>query len=200
MTEKKTQKERLLESLALKRTAEKAHEITCKQILAEIEAGTKDGSLDGDTTEIMILGMELENGVEGSPFIQFPIEITHLDGSKADDLWDKGWHHEPNTLVAIRPSAPAYEGKTFLGVYIGNLALSATMEYHRESGVLAYRPSFHNPAIYVPDLNKLIFGCESWWGRIKSEASLKAITDADINNVWYVKALQQLRGEETPEA
>jgi hypothetical protein len=31
---------------------------------------------------------------------------------------------------------------------------------------------------------------------IKSEAELKAITDEDIQNVWYVKALKQLESKE----
>ena len=44
-----------------------------------------------------------------------------------------------------------------------------------------------NPAIFVPELGKIIFGMESWWGRIKSEEELKDITDGDIENVWHVK-------------
>lgn len=47
-----------------------------------------------------------------------------------------------------------------------------------------------NPAIFVPELGKIIFGMESWWGRIKSEEELKDITDGDIENVWYVKMLK----------
>ena len=39
----------------------------------------------------------------------------------------------------------------------------------------------------MPELGKIIFGMESWWGRIKSEEELKDITDGDIENVWHVK-------------
>lgn len=54
--------------------------------------------------------------------------------------------------------------------------------------------SFHcNPAIFVFDLNKIIYGCESWWGVIKSEEDLNSISDCDIDNVWYVRALKTLQ-------
>ena len=52
----------------------------------------------------------------------------------------------------------------------------------------------HNPAIWVPDLKKIVFGMESWWGVLRSRTISKQITDADIQNVWYVKALQALEG------
>jgi hypothetical protein len=35
-------------------------------------------------------------------------------------------------------------------------------------------------------------GYESWWGQINSPEELKAITDVDIQNVWYVKALKEM--------
>jgi len=52
--------------------------------------------------------------------------------------------------------------------------------------------SYGNPAIFVFDLNEIIFGYESWWGVIESEKQLKEITNDVIDNVWYVKALKQI--------
>lgn len=49
-----------------------------------------------------------------------------------------------------------------------------------------------NPAMLVPQLNKIIYGCGSWWHRIKSEKELREITDGDINNTWYVKMAHQM--------
>ena len=49
-----------------------------------------------------------------------------------------------------------------------------------------------NPAIFVFDLNEIIFGCQSWWGIIKNEQELKDISDIDIDNIWYVKVLKSL--------
>lgn len=52
-----------------------------------------------------------------------------------------------------------------------------------------------NPAIWVPELEKVVWGDSSWWGPIeKKEDAERLITDADIQNVWYVKALKRLEG------
>lgn len=49
-----------------------------------------------------------------------------------------------------------------------------------------------NPAIWVPDQNRIVWGMGSWWGIIEKEEDLKKITNQDIENVWYVKALKAL--------
>ena len=48
-----------------------------------------------------------------------------------------------------------------------------------------------NPAMYVFELNKIVFGAETWWRKLTSPEDLKAITDDDIENTWYVKLLKQ---------
>ena len=45
--------------------------------------------------------------------------------------------------------------------------------------------------MYVFELNKIVFGAESWWRKLNSPEDLKAITDDDIENTWYVKLLKQ---------
>ena len=52
-----------------------------------------------------------------------------------------------------------------------------------------------NPAIFVPDLNKIIFGCASWWHKIKNIDEIKDITMEDIENTWYVKLAKKLENE-----
>lgn len=49
------------------------------------------------------------------------------------------------------------------------------------------------------DLQRIIFGAESWWGIIESLEELKDITDDDINNIWYVKALKAMHKDEPKE-
>ena len=56
-----------------------------------------------------------------------------------------------------------------------------------------------NPAIYVPELRKIVFGCESWWGEIQSPDEIKDITDDDISNVWYVKLVKAMENPERKE-
>lgn len=88
-------------------------------------------------------------------------------------------------LVLIRPVDKKYNNKTFLGFHIGDAALSSTIGISEDK--IQCNFSFYNPAIYVPELNTVIYGMESWWGSIKSEEDFKKITDQDIDNTWYVK-------------
>jgi hypothetical protein len=92
--------------------------------------------------------------------------------------------------VSIRPCADEYENKTYLGFFLGYIAMSVDAEARADG--IALRFSRYNPAIFVPDLNKVIFGYESWWGRIESPEGLKEVTDEDIGNIWYVKGLRAL--------
>ncbi len=96
-------------------------------------------------------------------------------------------------FVAVRPCAETYGGKTFLGVYLGEMGIM--MGWKVESGILSIKRGYANPAIFVPDLAQIIYGVESWWGAIKSPDDLRTITDSDINNVWYVQALKTLETE-----
>lgn len=94
--------------------------------------------------------------------------------------------------VAIRPCAEDCKGQTYLGLYIGDLATGVTFRANSEMGVMSVCPAWHNPAIWVFDLNRLVFGMESWWGRIKTPEDMKQITNQDIENTWYVQALKDL--------
>jgi hypothetical protein len=91
------------------------------------------------------------------------------------------------TPVKVRPCAEEYGGKTFFGVLLGDIALAITHSVENE--VVTATHSFYNPAIYIPELGKIIFGMESWWGKIETKEDLDEITDETIRNVWYVKLL-----------
>ena len=83
--------------------------------------------------------------------------------------------------------------KTYLGIFLGEIAMEAFVyPEHEKDGVVPAR-YYNNPAMFVPDLNKVIFGYESWWGEIESEEQLRQITDDDIQNVWYVRALKAIQ-------
>ena len=92
-------------------------------------------------------------------------------------------------LVKIRPCGDEYGDKTYLGIYLGDMALGSSVSI--EDDKIQCNLTFHNPAIFVPELKKTIFGCESWWGEIKSEEELKEITDEDIDNTFYVALLRE---------
>lgn len=96
--------------------------------------------------------------------------------------------------VAVRPCEEEFGGKTYLGVMIGDIALSVMARYDRESGVMSITPGMLNPAIWIPEKRAVVFGCGSWWRRIKTQEDMGQISDADINNVWYVRAMRDLGG------
>ena len=95
-------------------------------------------------------------------------------------------------FVAVRPCNERFKNKTYLGIYIAEVSISATLfKDNPETDELKLLPHY-NPMIFIPDLNEIVFGCGSWWKLINNEEKLKQITDADIENVWYVKALKWL--------
>jgi hypothetical protein len=96
--------------------------------------------------------------------------------------------HETGSYVAIRP---VKDEKTYVGILLGDMLTAPDVRHSKKSGTL-FVDFVSNPAIWVPDLGRVVWGYESWWGTIASEKDLKRITDQDIENVWYVKALKSL--------
>lgn len=97
-------------------------------------------------------------------------------------------------LVKVKPVNEKYGNKTYAGFLIGEIALGSSIKVDTDCIQLDF--SGHNPAIFVPELGEVIYGCESWWSSIKNLDELKDITDEDIANVWYVKFLKsQLEDE-----
>ncbi len=94
-------------------------------------------------------------------------------------------------MVAVRPVNARYGGRTYLGILIGEIAQSLSVVIGKD-GLIKADPSMHNPAMFVPDLGEMVFGHGSWWSVIEDETQLEDITDADIDGVWYVRALRQI--------
>lgn len=132
--------------------------------------------------------------------IEYPIivsEITLTEGSKLG-LRDTGHGCKVGSLVMVKPCIEGVEEKTYLGIYIGEGSIGSYMSYDKDNKDLKIS-SMYNPAMFVPELKKVIYGCESWWKEIENEEELKQITDEDINNVWYVKALKETHKKEKVE-
>lgn len=131
--------------------------------------------------------------------VRYPVVVNGIDisGEIFDDTYNS---RKTGQLVAIRPCFKERGNRTFLGVYLGDFARYVSCTRNRESRVLHISPGGYNPAIYVPDLGRVVYGCESWWGPLQSKEALKSITDEDINNVWYMKALKQLEEGEQRDA
>ena len=125
--------------------------------------------------------------------IQFPLTVNAIQFDKTPGFTEKPLvGGKCGDFVAVRPCAPEFENKTFLGVLMGEIALSQSVSLEEKTGTLTVAQVMHNPMIFIPERAAVVFGCGSWWRRIQSEKQLRAITDADISNVWYVKALEHL--------
>ena len=160
-----------------------------REVEAKITA-IYDASLNAPASEKVCddsLASLLAEPVEG--FIQYPITVSGI-AQKQNDVID--YSKKTGRYVAVRPCDEHLKGKTFLGIYLGEIALGAGAFYYKETGVLEVKHWMHNPAIWVPDLTRIIFGCGSWWGLLKKPEDLKQISDADINDIWYVKSLKSL--------
>ena len=128
--------------------------------------------------------IDFENNVRVEGEIKFPIEVSAVVVQKNR----RSKPQEVGSWVAIRPCDDA---KTYLGIYLGEMPNGAMYHYHEVKKALTLS-LLDNPAIYVPELKRVIRGSESWWGSIGSPEQLKQISDADIQDVWYVKALKEL--------
>ena len=127
--------------------------------------------------------------------IEFPIEVNNIKPDDGRAIQDPLFGGKMGDLVKIRPCAEEYQNKTYLGFLIGDASIGTQVAYNTETKELQFR-HHRNPAIFVPELGKIIYGMESWWGKIKDESELSQITDEDIDNVWYyVKALKRMQKE-----
>lgn len=129
-----------------------------------------------------------------SRYIEFPITVNDIEHEELKYNEDT-WHCKMGSLVKVRPCGEEYGNKTYLGFYLGDLPLGITGCFNEAEGIYKVG-TMSNPAMYVPELRKIIFGCGSWWSKIKSPEEIKDITDDDISNVWYVKLAKELSEKE----
>jgi len=129
-----------------------------------------------------------------SRYIEYPLTIQGIQNNFTKDgmrsMYDCG------TLVKINPCGDEYGNKTYLGILLGDLPIGAYISFHPDDQKLHISPH-SNPAIFVPELKKIVYGCESWWGEIESPEDFKEITSEDINNVWYVQLLKEMTAKES---
>ena len=125
-------------------------------------------------------------------YIQYPLEISGIDyNTEIYQYKDSGI----GKFASVRPCADNPDNKTYLGLFLGDLPLGIRVSHNSETSRLNVRYDA-NPAIFVFELNKIVYGACSWWHIIEKEDDLCSITDKDINNLWYVKALQSLNSKE----
>lgn len=129
-----------------------------------------------------------------SKYIEYPIQVNEINVEKPAKIKSS----RAGSFVKIRPCAEEYGGKTYLGLYLGNQPAWNSVSYNNENGVLTVKPVC-NPAIFVFDLKKIIYGMESWWSVIEKPEDIKDISDMDIENTWYVRLMKEMSGPESEE-
>ena len=161
----------------------------CRKLMRE----RKDAGEDDDS--VCVSNEQCENCPDyESRYIEYPIQVNSIKCDKMKQLM----MGRAGSLVKIRPCNEEYGGKTYLGLYLGNQPWSQRVSYDKKSGELTVGMTT-NPAIYVFGLQRIIFGAESWWSIIENPEELKDITDEDISNQWYVKALKAIHKDEMEE-
>lgn len=125
-----------------------------------------------------------ENPVKYLDEVEYPLEIKGVDMKFR--LLKNGIGANMGDLVSIRYCK---DNKTYLGFYIGDLAIETFGTFRPKTSKIEIM-AMHNPAMFVPELGKIIYGVESWWKKIESPEELEEITDEDIENVWYMKILK----------
>lgn len=122
--------------------------------------------------------------------ISYPVTVNGIHFENTPMLGPSMMHPSAK-WVAVRPCGDEYAGRTYLGILLGDIALSLMVQLSKD-GILGVSRSMHNPAIYVPDLHEVVFGCGSWWSPIKTQDEIRQITDQDIRNFWYMCAMKDL--------
>ena len=145
---------------------------------------------DGNSNEYHVVTEEdCENCSDyKSMYIEYPLTI---DGINIENIeYNTGLYRRSiGRPCKIRPCGDEYKNKTYLGLILGALPLYTNVSFSK--GYLNVSP-VSNPAIFVFELKKIIFGSESWWSEINNIDDLKEITDSMIENQWYVKLLKEL--------
>lgn len=122
-----------------------------------------------------------------SRYLTFPLTVrelvlTHMDipadGKKAE-------------LVKVRLAGESE--KTHLGFLLHDIGSDLYANYCKETEVLRI-VQYSTPPIFVPALGRIVYGAESWWAHIQSEADFADITDGDIENQWYCAGWNGLLG------
>lgn len=103
-----------------------------------------------------------------SRYIEYPITVN---GIESEEIKPHTLGYECGTLCEIRPCGEEYENKSYLGIYLGELPISISTSYDTNTGVLKNR-AVNNPAIFVPELKKIIYDTKAGGGKLSQQMTL----------------------------
>jgi hypothetical protein len=88
-------------------------------------------------------------------------------------------------LILMKPDNPEYEGKTYLGYFLGEIALGSTVKVDAIS-ITSEFVRF-SPVFYLPEIGRWFFGIDGWWSLIKQEQDFEKITLSNPDSSWYIE-------------
>ena len=125
-------------------------------------------------------------------YIEFPITINNIDCEPIDIEEDSYlYRHKVGKFVRVRPCDKSLNGKTFLGVFLGELPQFNYVSHNKKNKTIKVE-HMSNPAMFVFALNKIVFGSESWWSVIETPDDLSDITDDTIDSQFYMQMLKEI--------
>lgn len=92
--------------------------------------------------------------------IRYPLTVSGIDVEELDDAMVAG-RDAPGTIVLVS-FLEGDEKLRRMGILVGNLPVAPIVSYDKDDGTLSVRP-LTNPAIFVPSVGRIVWGCESWW-------------------------------------
>lgn len=125
-------------------------------------------------------------------YIEYPIEVSKINIENNRDSYKE---EDIGKYVRVSPCGEKYNGQTFIGIYLGSLPVGHHITHNSETKELEIRHR-NNSAMFVPEINKIIYGHESFWNILTNIEDFKEITKKDIENVWYLKALKSISSED----
>ena len=106
-----------------------------------------------------------------------PQTFTHVEFHETRAPWNMA---KIGKAVRVRLADPN-DSKTYAGIYLGDLPRNQMIQMDRDGTLNVLCTT--NPAMWVPDLNRVVWGCESWWGTVEEAgAPNRPITDQTIED------------------
>lgn len=168
--------------------SEKSKLQRCRHCFPSLDGGYKclSGTVSNDERSVNESDCE-ECPDFSSKYIEYPITVNKINTQKIDT----SGVYESGSLCEVQPCAEEYAGKSYLGFYLGDLPIGIVTSYRRDTCEINIS-TMNNPAIFVPELGKIIYGCESFWREIEDVSDFKGISEEEIQNTWYVKAVKEM--------